>query len=73
MEAFGCLMERRTIIMVTHHLPLITNADLIAVLKNGTVAEQGGHQSLVERGDTYYHFWQEQMAQLPPHHPLQSV
>jgi ABC-type multidrug transport system fused ATPase/permease subunit len=66
-------MERRTIIVVTHYLPLITNADLIVVLKNGTVAEQGDHQSLVEKGDIYYHFWQEQMAQLPPQHPLQTA
>jgi ATP-binding cassette subfamily B protein len=73
MEAFDRLMERRTIIVVTHYLPLITNADLIVVLKNGTVAEQGDHQSLVEKGDIYYHFWQEQMAQLPPHHPLQTA
>jgi ABC-type multidrug transport system fused ATPase/permease subunit len=64
MEAFDRLMEQRTIIVVTHHLPLITNADLIVVLKNGTAAEQGDHQSLVEEGEIYYHFWQEQMAQL---------
>ena len=64
MEAFDRLMERRTIIVVTHHLPLITNADLIVVLKNGAAAEQGDHRSLVEEGDIYYHFWQEQMAQL---------
>lgn len=73
MEAFDRLMERRTIIVVTHHLPLIANADLIVVLKNGMVAEQGDHRSLVEKGDIYHHFWHEQMAQLPPHHPLQPA
>lgn len=73
MEAFDRLMEQRTIIVVTHYLPLIANADLILVLKNGTVAEQGDHQSLVEKGDVYHHFWQEQMAQLPPHHSLQPA
>ncbi len=73
MEAFDRLMERRTIIVVTHHLPLIANADLIVVLKNGMVAEQGDHRSLVEKGDIYHHFWHEQMAQLPPHHPMQPA
>jgi ATP-binding cassette subfamily B protein len=73
MEAFDRLMERRTIIVVTHHLPLIANADMIVVLKNGSVAERGDHRSLIEKGDIYHRFWQEQMAQLPSHHPLQSA
>ena len=73
MEAFDRLMEQRTIVVVTHYLPLIANADLIVVLKNGTVAERGDHQTLIEKGDIYHQFWQEQMAQLPPHHPLQTA
>jgi ABC-type multidrug transport system fused ATPase/permease subunit len=73
MEAFDRLMERRTIIVITHYLPLIANADLIVVLKNGTVVEQGDHQSLVEKDDIYHHFWQEQIAQLPANHPLQPA
>jgi ABC-type multidrug transport system fused ATPase/permease subunit len=46
---------------------------MIVVLKNGSVAERGDHRSLIEKGDIYHRFWQEQMAQLPSHHPLQSA
>jgi ABC-type multidrug transport system fused ATPase/permease subunit len=67
MEAFDRLMEHRTILFVTHHLPLISTADFILVLRQGTVIESGSHEELTEKGGVYYQFWQEQVGRLAAH------
>ena len=67
MEAFDRLMEQRTILVVTHNLPLIANADLIVVLREGRVVEMGSHEELMEKEEFYYRFWQEQMGKLTAH------
>ncbi|KAH6834231.1 P-glycoprotein 11 [Perilla frutescens var. hirtella] len=53
-EALDRAMVDRTTIVVAHRLSTIKNADLIAVLKNGVVAEKGKHEDLIKRKDGIY-------------------
>ncbi len=66
MEAFDRLMERRTIIVVSHHLPIIANSDLIIVMRQGRIVEMGAHQELMSSGTAYKTFWNEQMGKVAP-------
>ncbi|HMD32172.1 MAG TPA: ABC transporter ATP-binding protein [Candidatus Acidoferrales bacterium] len=52
-EALERLMEKRTVIMIAHRLTTIRDANLIVVLKDGMVAEQGSHDELMARNGVY--------------------
>jgi subfamily B ATP-binding cassette protein MsbA len=59
-EAEGCVMEGltrlmrgKTVIMIAHRLATLEAADKILVFKNGKVAEEGGHQTLLSLGGIY--------------------
>lgn len=69
MEAFDRLMEHRTILMVSHHLPIIANSDLIVVIRQGKIAEQGTHQQLMSDSTIYRQFWNEQLHRVVPSEP----
>ena len=47
-DALFKLMENRTSLVIAHRLSTIQNADTILVLQNGTIAERGSHQELIE-------------------------
>jgi subfamily B ATP-binding cassette protein MsbA len=53
MEGLARLMKGRTVLMITHRLTAIRGADIILVLQNGTVAEQGTHDALLAIGGIY--------------------
>jgi subfamily B ATP-binding cassette protein MsbA len=53
MEGLMRLMRGKTVIMIAHRLATLEAADKIVVLKNGTVAEEGGHRTLMSRGGIY--------------------
>ena len=59
-EALEYLMAGRTTIMVAHRLSTIQNADLILVLQNGKITEQGTHDKLLELGGTYKRLYEQQ-------------
>ena len=54
---FNLKNRNKTIIMITHNLNSITNADKIIVFKNGAVIEQGNHSELISNRSEYYSLW----------------
>lgn len=61
-EAFDRLMQGRTSFIVAHRLSTIQNADLILVMKEGKIIEQGTHTSLIENDGFYKTLYQSQFA-----------
>ncbi len=57
--AFEKLSKDKTVIMIAHRLSIVTNADRIYVLKDGTVAESGSHKELTAQSGVYAHMWEE--------------
>ena len=58
-KAFTTLMRGRTVIMIAHRLSTVVNADKIIVLDRGSVAEEGTHDELIEKGGLYARMWNE--------------
>lgn len=54
------LMKGRTTLIIAHRLSTIMHADLIIVLNNGRVEQQGTHDELLQHGGLYYKLWQLQ-------------
>ena len=59
-EAFDKLMEGRTSFVVAHRLSTIRNADLILVMRDGKIIEQGSHDQLLEKRGFYYTLYNSQ-------------
>ena len=59
-EAFRVLMNGRTSFIVAHRLSTIENADIILVMNNGNVIEQGSHKALLEQKGFYYNLYNSQ-------------
>ena len=62
-KAFRKIMRGRTSFIVAHRLSTILDADLILVMNEGTVIEQGTHESLMARRGFYYDLYNSQFAQ----------
>jgi len=52
-DALNNLMKNRTSLIIAHRLSTIQNADIIVVLENGKIVEQGGHQQLMGNNGLY--------------------
>lgn len=61
-EAFSRLMEGRTSFIVAHRLSTIKEADMILVMKDGKIIEQGNHETLLMRGGFYKELYESQFA-----------
>ena len=61
-RAFAKLMEGRTSFIVAHRLSTIQNADIILVMKDGNIIEQGNHESLMAAGGFYKELYNSQYA-----------
>ena len=59
-KAFARLMEGRTSFIVAHRLSTIREADVILVMKDGQVIEQGSHEELLLQGGFYQNLFQSQ-------------
>jgi ABC-type multidrug transport system fused ATPase/permease subunit len=60
-RALDKLIKGRTTFIITHRLPIIRTADLILVLEDGRLVEQGVHDELVARGGIYKDLYQTQL------------
>lgn len=61
-QAFAKMMEGRTSFIVAHRLSTIREADVILVMKDGNVIEQGSHQELLAQGGFYAELYNSQFA-----------
>lgn len=59
-DAFDQLLQGKTSIVIAHRLSTIKNADLILVLKDGHIIEQGNHTSLLAKRGFYYSMYSSQ-------------
>lgn len=61
-KAFNTLMKNRTTFIVAHRLSTIQNADLILVMNDGNIIEQGTHVSLYAQKGFYYNLYNSQFS-----------
>ena len=61
-EAMDNLMKGRTSFIIAHRLSTIRDADLILVMKDGDIIEQGNHMQLLEKKGFYADLYQSQFA-----------
>ncbi len=61
-QALNKLIKGRTTFIITHRLPIIKNADLILMLKNGEIMEMGKHNELIAQKGLYHQIYQAQLA-----------
>lgn len=59
-KAFNKLMKGRTTFIVAHRLSTIKNADIILVMNDGNIVEQGSHKELFEKKGFYYTLYNSQ-------------
>ena len=62
-KAFAKLMEGRTTFIVAHRISTIREADLILVMRDGKIIEQGNHGELLEQNGFYRHLYESQFSQ----------
>lgn len=61
-QAFTKLMEGRTTFIVAHRLSTIREADVILVMKDGKIIEQGNHEVLMKKEGFYHHLYESQFS-----------
>ncbi len=61
-EAFHKMMEGRTSFIVAHRLSTIKEADIILVMKDGNIIEQGNHEELLKKNGFYAQLYQSQFG-----------
>lgn len=61
-DAMQKVMEGRTSFVIAHRLSTIRDADLILVIENGDIVEQGNHESLLAQGGVYSRLYRSQFA-----------
>ena len=62
-KAMNNLMKGRTSFVIAHRLSTIKDADLILVMKDGDIIEQGNHKELLEKGGFYAELYKSQFEQ----------
>ena len=62
-DAFATMMQGRTSFIVAHRLSTIKSADVILVMRDGHVVEQGTHRELLAKGGFYAQLYQSQFEQ----------
>lgn len=62
-EAFNKMMQGRTSFIVAHRLSTVKNADVLLVMKDGNIIEQGTHSELLKKGGFYSKLYNSQFEQ----------
>ena len=61
-KAMRSLMDGKTCFVIAHRLSTIQNADIILVMKDGNVIEQGNHETLLKQNGFYAKLYNSQFA-----------
>ena len=62
-DAIDHLLKDRTSFLIAHRLSTIRKADLILVVRDGKIVEQGKHQELLAKGGYYHDLYSKQFAE----------
>jgi len=62
-DALAKLMVGRTTLVIAHRLTTVQNADLIVVMENGNLVEQGTHHELIQAGGRYHSLYYAQLEE----------
>jgi ATP-binding cassette subfamily B protein len=57
------IMQGRTSILVSHRVSTVRHADKIIVLQNGSIAEEGTHQALIDKKGIYFDLYRKQLLE----------
>jgi len=60
----GKIAVGRTVVMISHRLSTLVNADKIMVMQQGRLMDSGRHAELLTRSETYQHLWNQQTSHL---------
>ncbi len=63
-ESLDRLSSGRTSFVIAHRLSTIRNSDMILVMKDGNIIEQGNHGSLMEQGGFYFRLYNSQFEEV---------
>ncbi|MGD9886427.1 MAG: ABC transporter ATP-binding protein [Bacilli bacterium] len=63
-KSIGFLVKKRTSFIIAHRLQTIKNADLILVVQEGKITEQGSHKELIEKQGLYYEMYSLQFGEV---------
>jgi ABC-type multidrug transport system fused ATPase/permease subunit len=61
-SALERLLKGRTAVVIAHRLSTVRNADIISVIDNGLIVEQGNHETLVKLGGLYHDLYEKQFV-----------
>jgi len=59
----GEVFREHTVFFITHRLSSVKTADVIVMMDNGSIAEQGTHAELMAQKGRYYYLYQQQGSQ----------
>ncbi len=62
-KAIDLLLEGHTSFMIAHRLSTVRNADMILVMKDGKIVEQGNHRELIRKKGQYYQLYSKQFEE----------
>ena len=65
-DRFATLADGKTAIIVTHRFTTAMRADIICVMREGQIVEQGTHRALIDQGGLYAQSWRKQMKEVGP-------
>ena len=63
-DSFDEMMNKKTSIVIAHRLSTIKNADIILVIKDGSIIEKGNHEELINKKGFYYSMYMSQFKKL---------